>query len=101
MKQVCFLLRLKHDRIDDYLKAHQVWPELLDVMREAGIRNYSLFLREGGMVVGYLEAENPEESLRKVAETEVSQRWEEGMAEYFEDDGGGLEEWLRQYFYME
>ena len=101
MKQVCFLLRLKRDRIDDYLKAHQVWPELLDVMREAGIRNYSLFLREDGMVVGCLEAENPEESLRKVAETEVSRRWEDGMAEYFEDDGGGVEERLRQYFHME
>jgi len=100
MKQVCFLLRVKRDRVEDYVKAHQIWPELLDVMREAGIRNYSLFLRGDGMVVGYLEAEDPEESLRRVGETDVSRRWEQSMAEYFEQ-GGGVEEWLSQYFYME
>ena len=30
MKRVCFLLRVKKDRVDDYLRAHDVWPEVRD-----------------------------------------------------------------------
>ena len=100
MKRVCFLLQLRKERIADYLEAHQVWPEMLDAMREAGIRNYSLFHREDGMVVGYLEAEDPEESFRRLGETDVSRRWEEGMAEYFEGGERGALKHLVQYFHM-
>lgn len=101
MKRVCFLLRLKKDRMKDYLEAHQVWPELLAVMREAGLRNYSLFLRRDGLVVGYLEAEDPEAALQQVAATDVSLRWEAEMAPFFAPDGGGTEEWLEEYFHMD
>jgi L-rhamnose mutarotase len=106
IKRVCSLLQLKRDKVDQYLEAHQVWPELLQVMHDAGMRNFSMFLKkESGQVVLYFEAEDPQESLRQVSETDVSHRWEESMAEYFEDDvaeaakGGG--EWLEQYFYLD
>ncbi len=106
MKRVCFLLKLKKDRIEDYLKAHQVWPQLLQAMSDVGIKNYSLFIRKDGLVVGYFEAEDPEESLRKVGQADIGKRWEENMSEYFESSSGdeqpsGVEEWLDQYFYME
>ena len=103
MKRVCFLLRLRKDRMDDYLDGHEVWPELLDEMRRAGIRNYSLFLRDDGLVVGYLEAENPEESLQKVSQTDVSRRWEEGMAQFFEsgDVNDSKSKPLCEYFHMD
>ena len=104
MHRVCFLLNLKKDRIQDYRKAHVVWPEMLAAITEAGMRNYSLFLRKDGLVIGYFEAEDPKESLRKLGQTEVNKRWQEGMAQYFEG-GGDLEkggvEWLDSYFYLE
>ena len=38
------------ERIDDYLAAHRhVWPEMLDALRGAGIRNYTIF-RDGASV---------------------------------------------------
>ena len=105
MKQVCFLLKIKKDRLDDYLKSHQVWPELLDAMKSVGIKNYSLFKRDDGLAVGYLEAENPRESLKILAQMEISKRWEESMAEFFETgerdfDDTDEEDWLDQYLYM-
>ena len=102
MQRVCFLLKLKEDRIDDYLKAHQVWPELIDEMKKVGIQNYSMFLRQDGLVVGYLEAPDCKEALRQLEKTDVSQRWEASVAEYFEGAGGDSEnlDWLEQYFYM-
>ena len=103
MKRVCFLLQLKKDRMDDYLDGHEVWPELLDEMSKAGITNYSLFLRDDGLIVGYLEAENPEEALHKVSQSDVSRRWEEGMAQYLEsgDVDDSKSKPLREYFHMD
>ena len=104
MKRVCFLLRVKKDRVDDYLRAHDVWPEVLDAIRKVGIRNYSMFVREDdGLLVGYFEAEDPEKSLRELGEMDVNGRWQEHMAPYFESGSGDLQkggpEWLEQYFY--
>ena len=104
MQRGCFILQVKKDRIGDYLAAHQVWPEKLQAMREAGIRNYSMYLSKDGLVVGYLEAENLEEALRKDSQTNVNRRWQEHMAEFFESSGDltkGGAEWLKQYFYLE
>lgn len=103
MQRVCSVLRVKKDRIGDYLAAHQVWPEMLQAMHDAGIRNYSLFMAKDGMIVEYLEAENPAEALRKVSQTDVSRRWEQRMAEFLEtgdDPHSGAVQSLDQYFYM-
>ncbi|MFH1007759.1 MAG: L-rhamnose mutarotase [Candidatus Latescibacterota bacterium] len=104
-KRVCFLLKIKPHLVAEYKRAHEpVWPEMVDALRQAGICNYSMFLRPDGMLIGYFEAEDPEESLRKVGETEVNRRWQEGMAPYFESGSGDLvqggPEWITQIFYM-
>ena len=104
MERVCFLLRVKKDRVQDYLKAHDVWPELNTAMQEVGMSNFSLFMRKDGLVVGYFEAEDPQESLRKLSLTDVNRRWDEYMAEFFEGGAGNMEEdgveWLKQYYYL-
>jgi L-rhamnose mutarotase len=97
-------MQVDKGKLDDYLKNHNVWPEMLQAMRDCGIRNYSLFYRPGGTVVGYLEADDPQESLRKLGTTDVNRRWQEGMAKYFPAGSGDLEkggiQWLTPYFYM-
>jgi L-rhamnose mutarotase len=98
MQRACSILHVKKDRIADYMSSHQVWPELQHAMHDAGIRNYSLFMAEDGMVIQYLEAENPKEVLRKLSQTDVSRRWEEGMAEYF--DASHTLPRLDEYFHM-
>jgi L-rhamnose mutarotase len=103
MQCSCCILQLKKDRIADYTAAHGVWPELLDAMRRAGIRNYSLFMATDGTVVEYFEAKDTEESMHQVAQTDVSRRWEACMAEYFETGSSaetGDVRRLKQYFYM-
>ena len=106
MKHVCFLLRVKKDRVEEYLKAHQVWPEMLDALHRAGIRNYSMFVRkEDGLLAGYFEADDPEKSLAEVGRTDVNRRWQEYMAQFFESGSGDLQKggpkWLERYFYLE
>jgi L-rhamnose mutarotase len=86
-----FVLRVKPGRIDDYVAAHrQVWPELLEALRGAGIRNYSIF-RAGEQVFGYFESDDLARAERHLAAQPVSARWQRAMAELLEErvpDGG-------------
>jgi L-rhamnose mutarotase len=104
MERGCFLLKIKKDKVGQYLKAHNVWPEMLEALSRAGIKNYSLFMRDDGMAVGYLEAENIKESLKKVGQTDANRKWQEFMSEFFEQETGDMQgkgmEWLKPYFYL-
>ena len=85
MERVCFELRVRADAIDEYRERHRaVWPEMLAALREAGWANYSLFLREDGMLIGYCETEDFEAAQRAMEATEVNARWQAEMAPLFE-----------------
>jgi|SRR4051794_2844463 len=85
MERVCFELRVRADRLDSYRERHQaVWPEMLAALRAADWRNYSLFLRPDGQLIGYLETEDFEAAKRAMEETEVNARWQAEMAPFFE-----------------
>ncbi|MBX6768920.1 MAG: L-rhamnose mutarotase [Actinomadura rubrobrunea] len=89
MRRVCFLLKVRPDRIEEYKERHRaVWPEMQDALREAGWRNYSLFLRDDGLLVGYLETDDFDKALEAMARTEVNARWQAEMAPFFEDLDG-------------
>jgi L-rhamnose mutarotase len=85
MERVCFLLRVRPDRLEEYKARHRaVWPEMLDALRETGWRNYSLFLAADGLLVGYLETEDFAAAVAAMGETDVNARWQADMAEFFE-----------------
>jgi L-rhamnose mutarotase len=85
MERVCFLLRVRPDRRDEYRARHAaVWPEMLDALRRTGWSNYSLFLRDDGLLVGYLETDDFAAAQRGMEETDVNARWQAEMAEFFE-----------------
>jgi L-rhamnose mutarotase len=85
VQRVCFLLQVRADRLDEYRERHRdVWPEMLDALRDAGWRNYSLFLGGDGLLVGYLETDDFEAAQRAMADTEVNERWQRDMAPFFD-----------------
>jgi L-rhamnose mutarotase len=88
MERACFLLRVRPEKLDEYKARHrEVWPEMLDALRETGWTNYSLFLREDGLLVGYFETESFERSVAGMEERDVNARWQADMAEFFELPG--------------
>src|SRR5947207_16028837 len=83
--RTAFVLRVRPERIDEYVEAHEaVWPEMLDALRSAGIRNYTIF-RNGNEMFGYFEAEDIEAAGRYLEGQEVSARWQDAMAELLEE----------------
>lgn len=80
----CFQLQVRPDRIEEYVDRHRaVWPEMLEALRNTGWRNYSLFLRDDGLLVGYVEADDLAAAQAAMARTEVNARWQSEMAELF------------------
>ena len=53
-------------------------------LRETGWHNYSLFMRDDGLLFGYLETEDFEQALAGMAQREVNARWQAEMAPFFE-----------------
>ena len=51
MKRVGFQFKVRQDRLTEYKEHHKhVWPEMLDALRETGWHNYTLFMREDGLI---------------------------------------------------
>jgi L-rhamnose mutarotase len=94
MRRVGFLLRVKQDKLEEYKKHHEaVWPEMLAALRRHGWHNYSLFLRDDGLMFGYFEAEESfQASLDGMAGEDVNARWQAFMAPYFESLTGRPDE---------
>jgi L-rhamnose mutarotase len=89
VERVCFWGRVRAERLEEYRERHErVWPEMLDALHEAGWRNYSLFLTPDGLLVGYLETEDYQAALDRMAKTEVNERWQAEMAPYFAELNG-------------
>jgi L-rhamnose mutarotase len=85
MERVCFVLRVRPDRLDEYRARHAaVWPDMLQALSETGWHNYSLFLRPDGLLVGYLETDDLDAALAGMQEREVNARWQSDMAPFFE-----------------
>lgn len=80
----CFNLHVRPDRLEEYVERHRaVWPEMLEALKQSGWHNYSLFLREDGLLVGYVEADDLTRAQAAMAGTAVNARWQAEMAAYF------------------
>lgn len=93
MKRVAFLLKVRPDKLEEYKRQHEhVWPEMLDALRRRGWHNYSLFLRDDGLLLGYFETPDSfQAALDGMSREAVNARWQDLMAQYFEGDTGGIE----------
>jgi len=91
MKRVGFLIKVKAEMIEEYKRRHDaVWPEMLDAIRRNGWHNYSLFLREDGLLFGYFETpDSLEVALQNLGREEVNTRWQEYMKGFFESASRG------------
>lgn len=86
MKRAAFILKVRSDKLEEYKEHHKaVWPEMLEALRKHGWHNYSLFLREDGLLFGYVETPNGLPAvIEGMSREAVNDRWQEFMAPYFE-----------------
>jgi L-rhamnose mutarotase len=82
VERICFTFELQPGMEDEYKRRHdEIWPELVDAIKDAGISNYTLFRRDR-QVIAYAECEpDVATAFSKVGATDVNARW----AAWFED----------------
>jgi L-rhamnose mutarotase len=82
MERYCFTFELVPGKEAEYKRRHdEIWPELVEALKDAGISNYTLFRRDL-QVIAYCECEpDAATAFAKVGATDVNRRW----AEWFED----------------
>ena len=85
MTRVCFTLQVRPDRLEEYRRRHAaVWPEMLEALRDAGWRDYQLFLRGDGLLVGTVVTDDLAAAQAAMEETAVNARWQADMASFFD-----------------
>jgi L-rhamnose mutarotase len=83
MQRVAFLLRLRQGSEEAYDKAHaEVWPEMLALLKRAGISEYSIFRRDQLLFLS-MQVENFDDVWARIEADPVNTRWQQAMAPYF------------------
>ena len=78
-QQFAWVLEVRPGYEDEYKKRHEeIWPEMVDMLRNAGVRNYSIF-RHGLTLVCYFETDDLEQLIAAVNASDVNRLWGEYM----------------------
>lgn len=103
MQRHAFKMRLNPGMEAEYTRRHdEIWPELLDLLREAGISNYSIHLdRETNTLFGYLERRD-DHAMDALPNHAVMQKWWAYMGDIMatNPDGSPIAIPLTETFYM-
>ena len=82
MKRYGWIIGVREDKIDEYKKLHaEVWPEVLDMIKQCNISNYSIYLRKladgKSYLFSYLEyiGEDFDADMAKMAADPMTQKW--------------------------
>ena len=105
MERYAWKARVLEGKLEEYKKRHdEIWPELVEVLKNAGISNYTIW-QVGNDLFGYYECEKGVEYAAKVqADSPVVDRWNEYMKDVMVmemDPETGAQPLMNCVFFME
>jgi L-rhamnose mutarotase len=77
MKRFGWVIKVRSEKLDEYTRLHAaVWPEILKMIKECNIKNYSIFHRDG-FLFSYLEYAGKDfaADMAKMATDPMTQKW--------------------------
>ncbi|MDR2500104.1 MAG: L-rhamnose mutarotase [Treponema sp.] len=103
MERFTWKARLLPGMKDEYIRRHRdIWPEMTELLDEAGIHNYTIWLA-GDELFGYYEAEQGVAHASQVqAKSPLVDRWNDYMKDVMvmeKDPTTGTHYQLEQVFY--
>ena len=88
LKRYAFMLRLRPGAAAAYEEAHRaVWPEMLALLKRAGISEYSIYRRDDLLILA-LRAADFESTWQKIESDPINTRWQQAMAPFFAPNEG-------------
>ena len=104
MQRVAFKMKLFKGKEDEYKKRHdEIWSELKDLLKQACIQDYSIFLdEETSILFGYLTVTD-KTKLDELPKEPIMQKWWAYMKDIMEtnEDNSPVNITLREVFYLE
>jgi L-rhamnose mutarotase len=104
MERVAFMMRLLPGAAEEYRRRHAaVWPEMLDLLRSAGCRDYSIFQR-GDDLFGVFKVDDFDGFRATMDGSPVNARWQADMASLIDpctDPATGFHRRLEEVFRLD
>ena len=105
MERYAWKATLKEGKKEENIRRHnEIWGELVELLKSAGIENYSIWLC-GNELFGYYECKHGVEYAGRVqAESPIVDKWNEYMKDVMTmvfDERTGAQEPMRQVFLFE
>jgi L-rhamnose mutarotase len=104
MERVGFTMRLLPGAEAEYRRRHAaVWPGMLEALKSAGARDYSIFIRDDDLFA-YLEVEDFDAFRAAMATSPVNDRWQADMASLIDpltDPATGFHRRLDEVFHLD
>ena len=104
MTRLAFKMKLNAGQKEEYKKRHNaIWPELKQLLKEAGVSEYSIFLDEESNTLFAFQKNAGTEGSQNLGETEIVKKWWAYMADIMEtnNDNSPVSIELEEVFYMD
>jgi L-rhamnose mutarotase len=79
MKRYGKVIKVKPEKLDEYKRLHaDAWPEVLKMIRECNIRNYSIYFKDGYLFsyYEYIGDDHDADMKRMAADPKTQEWWE-------------------------
>jgi len=101
--RVAFRMQLHKGKEAEYKKRHdEIWPELTELLKRTGVRDYAIFLdEESGGLFGILEIDDAK-ALDRLPENPVMKKWWAYMKDIMDSnpDNSPVSIPLKEVFYL-
>ena len=103
MKRVAFKMYLKEGQKEEYIRRHrEIWPEVVDLLKKAGVGDYSIFLDEQTHALFAVQTISSDEGSQSLGHLAIIQKWWDHMADIMKvnADNSPVSEELEEVFYL-
>lgn len=104
MERIAFKMHLNEGQKLEYKKRHnELWPELHQLLKDAGVSEYSIFLDEETSTLFAFQKVSGESGSQDLGQTEIVQKWWAFMSDIMKcnPDNSPVTVPLEEVFYME
>jgi L-rhamnose mutarotase len=103
MNRIAFKMQLHKGQAEEYKKRHdEIWPELSNLLKESGIRDYSIFLDEETHTLFATLKVKSLKKLDALPSYEIMKKWWKHMATimHTQQDNAPISVPLKEVFYL-
>jgi len=104
MKRLAFKMYLNEGQKEEYRKRHnEIWPELQQLLKDAGVSEYSIFLDEETNLLFAFQKVEGNDGSQDLGQTEIVRKWWAFMADIMKTnpDHSPVSVPLEEVFFME